>query len=82
MDQSINNRISLKLLTIFGGFSLPVLAASGKLDKKALPPFPQGRKTEKGQPASKTEEFLESVWKEILQVDFIDVEESFFELGG
>jgi len=76
----------------FVNFSLPVLAASGKLDKKALPPIP-GRKQpkipdsqiesdQKSHPASETEKFLEATWCEILQLEFIDVEESFFELGG
>ena len=71
-------------------FSLPVLSASGKLDKKALPsihskqriPDTHAPSDERSSPATEIERYLESVWCEVLQLEFVDVQESFFELGG
>uniref|UniRef100_H2YWG8 Dehydrogenase/reductase SDR family member 11 n=1 Tax=Ciona savignyi TaxID=51511 RepID=H2YWG8_CIOSA len=67
---------------------IPVLAASGKLDKKALPSIDSRRPSvsflseEHVEPVTDTEKFLEETWCEILQMEIIDVQESFFDLGG
>nr|CAB3237767.1 N-(5-amino-5-carboxypentanoyl)-L-cysteinyl-D-valine synthase-like [Phallusia mammillata] len=77
--------------------SIPVLPASGKLDKKALPSIQSRRASQtqlftpssalggaddRSNPISETEEFLEATWRDILQLEFIDVQENFFDLGG
>ncbi|XP_078489689.1 uncharacterized protein LOC100175381 [Ciona intestinalis] len=68
--------------------SIPVLAASGKLDKKALPDVNSRRPSvsflaeDHTEPVTETEKFLEETWCEILQMEVIDVQESFFDLGG
>jgi len=74
-----------------------MLPSSGKLDKKALPSitatcnsasqlFTSSSSSEGAEersiPVSETEKHLHSVFSEILQMDFIDVQESFFDLGG
>ncbi|GFN88138.1 linear gramicidin synthase subunit d-like, partial [Plakobranchus ocellatus] len=64
---------------------IPVLAASGKLDKKALPAFDSqlldGVGAE-GRPSSVTEIALAEMWIDVLRLKEIDIQESFFDLGG
>lgn len=64
------------------------MAASGKLDKKALPPIDlKGDTTEveaDGLAKTQTEKKLVPLWAEVLQLKStsIDIHESFFDLGG
>lgn len=67
-------------------FSIPVLAFSGKLDKKALPAY-DSQESMNGSnfedaAITETERKLLSMWREILGAKHIDVQESFFDLGG
>ncbi|BCL83213.1 non-ribosomal peptide synthetase [Ktedonobacteria bacterium brp13] len=64
--------------------SLP-LTANGKLDRRQLP-LPElsqeSDPVEQGEPHSPTEEMLVQMWKELLQVPAIGVNDNFFALGG
>ena len=64
--------------------SFPI-AASGKIDRKALP-APEGRSPELDgsyvAPRTPTEEVLASIWREVLNVKRVGVHDNFFELGG
>lgn len=65
--------------------SIPVVPASGKLDKKALPKYDSQVDlpfSNEGLPSTDTEKKLAQLWKNILQLRNIDIEESFFDLGG
>ncbi|CAH1778397.1 unnamed protein product [Owenia fusiformis] len=65
--------------------SLPVLAASGKLDKKALPPLDASSNSPmetEGLPKTETEKELVPIWCDVLGLISIDTQESFFDLGG
>jgi len=66
----------------FGLDSLP-LTPGGKIDRRALP-TPQGRPDvrEYVGPRTPTEEALASIWCELLRIDRVGVEDSFFESGG
>ncbi|KAH9494553.1 hypothetical protein Btru_019837 [Bulinus truncatus] len=65
--------------------SIPVVAATGKLDKSALPDFNsqllEGIGSE-GRPSTVTEVALAEIWIEVLQLKEVDIQESFFDLGG
>ncbi|KAK6976349.1 linear gramicidin synthase subunit D [Biomphalaria glabrata] len=65
--------------------SIPVVAATGKLDKSALPDFKcqqlEGVGAE-GRPSTVTEVALAEIWIEVLQLKEVDIQESFFDLGG
>ncbi len=65
-------------------FSIPMLAASSKLDKKALPLVDKSHTESdpEGQPSTETEKKLVPLWMEVLSLKSIDVQESFFDLGG
>ncbi len=69
---------------MFSGYRLPLLAASSKVDKRALPPVnPKTDVVEvESLPKTPTETKLASIWSEILNLPAIDVQESFFDLGG
>ena len=67
------------------------MAATGKLDKKALPSINDRHNlssmlidssTDDSSPKTATEKFLARVWKDILQMEIMDCNESFFDLGG
>lgn len=65
--------------------SIPVVPASGKLDKKALPEYDSQVEisfSSEGLPNTDTEKKLAQIWKNVLQLRNIDIEESFFDLGG
>ena len=65
--------------------SIPLLQASGKLDKKALPPIQKSEGMDvdpEGLPTTATEKALVSIWEEILSLKSVDIHESFFDLGG
>lgn len=61
------------------------MTPNGKIDRKALPtPERVVIKQEKNYaaPSGKVESQLEMIWKEVLKLDKIDVNSSFFDLGG
>ncbi|HEX2077177.1 MAG TPA: condensation domain-containing protein, partial [Longimicrobium sp.] len=59
------------------------LTANGKLDRKALP-VPELASAEEKYVAPRTpvEEVLAGIWAEVLRLERVGVEESFFDLGG
>ncbi|MET0286869.1 MAG: amino acid adenylation domain-containing protein [Polyangiales bacterium] len=57
------------------------LTASGKLDRRALP-LPDATRQAKGAPESETERVLCEVWREVLGVAEVGIDDDFFELGG
>ncbi len=63
---------------------IPILAASGKLDKKALPPLNKEEATVEAECLAKTptELRLAEIWTRLLGLTLIDIQESFFDLGG
>ncbi|XP_029644001.1 linear gramicidin synthase subunit D [Octopus sinensis] len=65
--------------------SIPVVPATGKLDKKALPEYNSQLLDTidlSGVPITDTEKKLAKIWMTVLQLSTIDIEESFFDLGG
>ncbi|VIO90960.1 oxidoreductase, short chain dehydrogenase/reductase family protein [Brugia malayi] len=64
--------------------SLPVVPASSKVDKKALPPVDQQKDAVEASalPKTATEERLAKIWAEVLSRTAVDIQESFFDLGG
>ena len=63
--------------------SLP-LSANGKLNRKALPEPDYSEAADEAYvaPANEMEERIAAMWREILGVDQVGVEQSFFSLGG
>ena len=61
------------------------LTPNGKLDRRKLP-MPKGDRPHLDQayraPATKTEQIMASVWKEVLNLDSVGIYDSFFDLGG
>jgi amino acid adenylation domain-containing protein len=61
------------------------LTTSGKLDRKALP-APQQERTDNGRPyiapRNPAEETIADVWKAVLRIDRVGLDDHFFELGG
>ncbi|XP_069130390.1 uncharacterized protein [Argopecten irradians] len=65
--------------------SLPIVEATGKLDKKALPPFDKECENDidkEAQPSTETEKEVAQIWKQVLQIKDVDIQESFFDQGG
>ncbi len=61
------------------------LSPTGKLDRKALPPPEQSRAGHAGDllpPRTPTERAVAAIWREVLAVDAVGIDENFFELGG
>ncbi|HZI20590.1 MAG TPA: amino acid adenylation domain-containing protein [Pyrinomonadaceae bacterium] len=62
------------------------LTPNGKLDRKALPAPPSlragGAPENYRAPATPTEELLAGIWRQVLRVERVGVEDDFFELGG
>uniref|UniRef100_A0A1I8BUP7 Fatty acid synthase n=1 Tax=Meloidogyne hapla TaxID=6305 RepID=A0A1I8BUP7_MELHA len=65
---------------------LPLLAASSKIDKKALPPVDFARDVVEIEalPQTENEKELAKIWIEILHLGsgHLDIQESFFDMGG
>ncbi len=64
--------------------SIP-LTPGGKLDKKLLPDVKYSRNQNELpylDPCSETEKLIHSVWKKILKIDEISINDNFFEIGG
>ena len=57
------------------------LTANGKVDRKNLPE-PEERVREYKAPSTVTEELVAQIWAEVLKLDRISTDESFFDLGG
>lgn len=61
------------------------MSTTGKLDKKALPPFDRNHSDDvqaEGRPSTAMEENLAAIWREVLRIQDIDIHESFFDMGG
>ncbi|HEU4556864.1 MAG TPA: amino acid adenylation domain-containing protein, partial [Longimicrobium sp.] len=59
------------------------LTSNGKLDRKALPaPEPASAEDRYVAPRTPVEEVLAGIWAEVLRLERVGVEESFFDLGG
>ncbi|CAD5206504.1 unnamed protein product [Bursaphelenchus okinawaensis] len=63
---------------------LPVVAASSKIDRKALPDveFERDVVETEALPQTPTEKKLAAIWADVLQHSTLDIQESFFDLGG
>ncbi len=59
------------------------LTPNGKVDRKTLP-APEGRTDERAYTAPRTpeEEALAEIWREVLRLDRVGLDDDFFELGG
>ncbi|RDD46798.1 Linear gramicidin synthase subunit D [Trichoplax sp. H2] len=66
--------------------SVPLLPASAKLDKKQLPLIDPLRAVpnddEDSVPRTETERIMAKMWCDVLQLKAVDIDESFFDLGG
>lgn len=58
------------------------LTANGKLDRKALPVPDMTRPQGHMAPRDPTERALAGLWRELLKLDEVGIDEDFFELGG
>jgi amino acid adenylation domain-containing protein len=57
--------------------------SSGKVDRRALPlPGPPAGRATRNLPRDGQERAIAQTWREVLRLDQVDVEESFFEAGG
>ena len=56
--------------------------ANGKVDFAALPPPQERPDTAEAAPSTPTEERLAALWKRLLGVERLGIEQSFFDLGG
>jgi acyl-CoA synthetase (AMP-forming)/AMP-acid ligase II len=87
LDRFVNliPKTILVFTNVYNFCSIPLLPASGKLDKKALPPIEKSLGIDadpEGLPTTKTEKALVPIWAEILSLKSVDIQESFFDLGG
>lgn len=55
---------------------------SGKIDRKALLNYKSNKIVEYTEPRNETEKVVETIWKESLNRDKIDIFSNFFEIGG
>ncbi|MCX8130918.1 MAG: amino acid adenylation domain-containing protein, partial [Clostridia bacterium] len=60
------------------------MTLNGKIDRKSLPSHSAGQeyKTEIVEPRNEMEERLTAIWKEVLRIDRIGIEDNFYGLGG
>lgn len=59
--------------------------ANGKIERRALPPLVLGETSctrSMAAPRSETEQRLAAIWRELLQVDALGIEDDFFDMGG
>ncbi len=61
--------------------SIP-LTANGKVDRGALPAPERGAGADSAAPSTETEEVLAGIWAQVLGVERVGADESFFSLGG
>jgi len=61
--------------------SLP-LTANGKVDRRALPAPGEAPPAPASPPLSATEEAVAQVWKAVLEIEIVDCDANFFDLGG
>ncbi len=53
-----------------------------KIDRKALLEYKKNKKTECTEPRTEEEKIVATIWKEVLNVEKIDIFSTFFEMGG
>ncbi|WP_084803573.1 non-ribosomal peptide synthetase [Bradyrhizobium sp. NAS80.1] len=58
------------------------LTPNGKIDRKALPAPSNAGAGAGGPPRTETEKMIAAIWRELLRVDDIGIEDDFFDLGG
>lgn len=58
------------------------LTPNGKVNRQALPRPQRQAMKRKSAPSTPVQQTLLSIWKDVLSVDDMDIEESFFQLGG
>ncbi|HEY9762642.1 MAG TPA: AMP-binding protein, partial [Trichocoleus sp.] len=60
------------------------LTASGKVDRRALPPLKEAliQASPEAAPLTPTESTLVDIWKELLRLKHVNIHDNFFELGG
>lgn len=59
------------------------LLPNGKVDRKSLPaPQPASRATTPAGPASRLEKRIAEVWKSVLTIERVGIDDNFFDLGG
>ncbi|MFI8517800.1 amino acid adenylation domain-containing protein [Streptomyces sp. NPDC085481] len=58
------------------------LTPAGKVDRKALPPLEFGTTTAYREPVTEAERALAALFREVLRVDRVGADDSFFDLGG
>nr|CAD7396297.1 unnamed protein product [Timema poppensis] len=64
---------------------IPMVEATGKLDKKALPKIDMDEENgldPQDLPSTQTEHIVAAIWCRVLDLQVIDVQENFFDLGG
>ncbi len=86
------SQIKLKLKNKLPDYMVPAalvslekfpLTSNGKIDRKSLPDPEQGQSGQTFvKPGSDLERKLASIWQEVLQVEQIGINDSFFDLGG
>jgi hypothetical protein len=82
---NVSSVIFLHLFYHFYISSIPIVQATGKLDKNALPPFDKDSSDEDQSlmsPSTETEKIVSVMWINVLKMRHVDIEESFFDLGG
>lgn len=65
--------------------SIPTVEGTGKRDKKALPEFVPNKETDSesiAAPSTEMEKQMSKIWSKVLKLQDIDVQDSFFDLGG
>jgi thioesterase domain-containing protein/acyl carrier protein len=55
---------------------------NGKLDRKALLQYKTSKKLKYTEPRTEEEKIVAAIWKEVLNIDKIDILSNFFEMGG
>jgi len=66
-------------------FTVPPITPAGKIDRKNLPaPYniSTSAEYEYVSPSTDTEVILASIWKDVLRVDKVNVNDNFFDIGG